>query len=171
MTCRAVQWGRVSFQPPDGFSVQGPEPESGDGCKGATCVLLCQTPRDVPAHFPLADNPGDLDPAGYPVTISLTALPAQYAAAPRRHLEQMARAFTRHLADFKTHFNEPVQVGEHSGARGHFSFTTNFPIHQLVVVWQMRKTMITATMMAPDDQVGRKWKTLERFCDSVRLQP
>ena len=171
MTGRTVQWGRVSFQPPDGFSVQGAEPETGIGGRAATCVLLCQPPLDEPAHFPLGDNPGDLDPAGYPVTISLTALPAQYVAAPRRHLEQMARAFTRHLPDFKTHFNEPLQLGDHSGARGHFSFTTNFPIHQLVAVWQIGETMITATMMATAPMVDRQWKALERFCATVRLHP
>lgn len=171
MTVQAVQWGRVSFEPPAGFQVQGQRPAAGAGFEAATCVLLCQVRRDAPAHFPLADNPGDLDPAGYPVTISLTALSAQYAAAPIRHLEQMARAFTPHLTGFKTHCREPAQVGEHAGAKAHFSFTTNFPIHQLVVVWQIKKTMITATMMAAGDLVDRQWKTLERFCASVHFQP
>lgn len=170
MTVQAVQWGRFRFELPAGFQVQGPKPVAGTGTEAVVSVLLCQVHGPSPARFPLADNPGDLDLAGYPVTISLTALPAQYTAVPRRHLEQMARAFIPHLSDFKTHFNEPAQVGDHGGAKAHFSFTTNFPIHQLVVVWRIKNTLITATMMAAGDLVDRQWKTLERFCTSVRIQ-
>ena len=102
------------------------------------------------------------------MTIALTSLPVKYVGPPLRHLQQTTRVLPEYLAAFRVVTCEPHKVGDHEGARVHFSFETNFRIDQFIVAWRVDADMITATMTIPECDPERGWRILLPFVESFR---
>jgi hypothetical protein len=179
MNPKRIHYGRCSFVLPEGFIVQERASQvnahpSGfmpgiEGAKAPVCITLTSTavhPR-VPVFSLL---PQDMNPDAYPVSITLTSQIAPNDACPLHHLRTTADVLRRYYKGFELGFCKRSKVGEYPAARAQCSFTTNFTIYQLLIVWLVDRELVTCTAMVPEAGVETGWKGLERFVDSIRLR-
>ncbi len=177
MTCRRLQYGRCSFVPPKGFAlVKGASSQglASAGChhnlsRQQTPLALSLTKRAINVAFPpYSRRPEDLKLEAYPVSITLTILPAA-GNSPLAYLEEGSKAFQAHLHDLQVHFCRGEQFGKYSAACSQYSFRTTFNIFLLNFCWLLKQELITATMTVTESGVEKGWMELRSFVATVKL--
>lgn len=177
MTPKRIQVGRCSFIPPEGFILQkeaslaGPHPSDYMICTDGTptvCITLTST-KVYPDVSGFSNCPEDMNPAVYPLSITLTSLMAHGNVCPMDHLRRADQVLQGHFKNFKIDFYRKYMVGEYQAAYSQCSFVTNFRIYRLNCVWLTEKELVVSTLQATEPGVERGWKDLRRFVESVRL--
>lgn len=176
MTSRRIQYGRCSFVPPEGFVLV--EKASSPGATSPGCSHCGEAAKE-PVSITLAGtaaytgapdyskNPEDMNPDAYPVSITLVTL--SKSVSPWDYLHETSSALRECLNDFAMHFCGKDRIGEYEAAWTQCSFQSNFRIFLLTFAWIADGELVAATMTVTDSGVGKGWKNLHRFVESVRL--
>ena len=176
MTSRRIPYGRCSFVPPEGFVVveKASSPvatssgcsQCGDTVKEAVSITLTKTAAYTGAPD-YSENPEDMNPDAYPVSITIVTL--SKSVSPWDYLHETSSVLRVCLNDFTLHFCGKDRIGEYEAAWSQCSFQSNFRIFLLTFAWIADGEFVTATMTVTDSGVGKGWKDLRRFVESVRL--
>ena len=167
--------GRCSFELPEGFRlVESPDKDGGPRCQACSgqvdqWISVTLVMEDAKDPQELSFEPRDMDPAAYPMSLSLTSVPGGVGGNPMQHAKQIRDVLGGRLQGFKTKLMQECEVSKSPGAKAWFSFETNFRLDQLIYIWKLGGDTAKAIMSVAEVQVEDAWPLLTRFVESVEL--
>jgi len=175
MASRRIEYGRLSFMPPEGFSVledasilgykPGADHDSGDPGTPATVTLIGTAAHPgVPDY---SESPSDMNPNAYPASITLSI--NEPGGSPMACLHSMERVMKSHFTGYEVHFFKNAKIGDLPAARSQSAYKSNFKIFRLNYAWHMNSQIVTACLTVSESSVRKGWNDLLAFAASIRL--
>ena len=190
---RHCQYGPCSFTIPHGFVLleqasyraTGSHNTSGPSCHqtdhraddqqstGQTCVVTLIATPTPPASLPTVPviNPAARQVMLTPINLVLTMLNTKDFGTPEAYLSRMVAEQNRSLTLLEQSACQKSMINNHPAARVQYTFGTAFPYQQLVLCWQDRAILFTASMMSAPPRLIGGWNILESFAASVTISP
>lgn len=170
--------GRCSFIAPEGFTLQEQASSSvnavGDcgqaRIEGKPPLTMTLSSSNIHPDIPLySERADDMKPEAYPVSITLTTLPASDISDPLAYLQQSSKAFQAQPINYQQHFCRDEPFGDYPAACSQCSLQTNFKIFLLNFCWLIDHELVTVTITVSESGVEKGWADLRSFAGTVKL--
>jgi hypothetical protein len=103
-----------------------------------------------------------------PLGVTLTQDQVGQLQSPLAFLEGKLSQLREHLQRYALVSCEASTVGTHRAAKAQFTFVAEVELVQLVLVWFMGETLMTATVTTTAPGVADGWAALDAVATSVR---
>jgi len=175
MVFRRIEYGRLSFELPEGFYVleeasllapqNGADQDTDLLGIPITVTLMGTTAQpDVPDY---SESASDMTPDAYPTSIALSL--REPGEPPMAFLRNMEKVMKCYFTGYKIHFFENTRINDFSAARSQSAYQSNFKIYRLNYAWHTDHKLVTACLTVPESRVRDGWDTLRDFVLSVNL--
>jgi len=174
MTKGRQKYGDCSFITPDEYELQ-PEasmvtqytgPDNFHYTEQSICITLANTAIKFTGSD-LSENPEEMDPDLFPISINLFTQMAKHNADHLEYLRNNIEILRPFFNDFQADPCHEETIGDLKAALCQCSFLSNFRIYWLMIIWVADSMLVSATTMVPESGVQKGWKDIRRFVESV----
>jgi hypothetical protein len=118
-----------------------------------------------------SSHPGDLRPALFPATLTLTTLARCAFPTPVDYLRAAEAALAPGLPGHRVDFYREREVRGHPAACAQSRFFSHFELLRLSIVWESGPLLLVAALLTDAGWGAGGWQALEGFAESVRYPP
>lgn len=103
----------------------------------------------------------------YPLSIALNRDHKGKAPSPTLYLKAKLAQLQAQLPQFQSVEERGSEVAGLPAARAHFTFVAKFQLAQLVLVWFVDDTVVTATLSTTPAGVTEGWQVLDALAETI----